>query len=132
MVWLSIHSPASPKNPMDNLQSDSSMTVRELAGLFASAYPLATKTLSLYIADILAVCRWYEGEYQELLTTRELTPDLVLRYRLWCAGRVRASTFNRRRTALKKLCAWAVEHKLLATNPVCEVRCVKGQRRRPK
>lgn len=101
------------------------MLVTELTGLFALASPIASKTLRMYVADISLVCRWYEHEYRQPLDSSDLTPELVIRYRLWCMNRLSPGTFNRRRTALNKLCAWAIQQKLFTINPVSEVPCAK-------
>jgi hypothetical protein len=102
------------------------MVISDLLGPFRDAMTLRNeRTRRAYLADLRAVCAWYETSYGAPLTLDALTPDAVSRYRHWCRVRVRAGTFNRRKAALAFFCGWAVREGLLPSSVVKGVACLK-------
>lgn len=85
----------------------------------------ARRTGRLYAGDVRAFSQWYAQAYGEPATLAALTVDVLVRYRDHCAVRVSAGTFNRRRAALNRLCAWATAQGLLRGNPLDRVPCGK-------
>lgn len=87
--------------------------------------PQRREARRLFAADIRAFCDWYWRTYGAMCDLDALSTEIVLRYRAWCASRLSRGTFNRRRTSLKRLCQWVVQHGWLAHNPVNGVPCLK-------
>jgi site-specific recombinase XerD len=97
-----------------------------LAELNAEIFDVtASRSGRAYARDIRAFSRWYAETYGELAKVSALNVDVLTRYRSYCALRVSAGTYNRRRTALNHLCSWAVAHELLERNPLDQVPCGK-------
>lgn len=84
-------------------------------------------TRRAYARDMSAFNRWYAQTYGAPATVAALNVDVLARYRNYCAVRVSAGTFNRRRTALNHLCSWAVSQGLMRENPLNKVPCGKWQ-----
>ena len=92
-----------------------------------SYYQLQSKpsTAGLYWSDLNTFDRWYCAVFDDVLFLDQVSVDLIERYKRWCRYRVKRSTFNRRRAALKRFCDWAVVAGLMQKNPVDGVRCAK-------
>jgi hypothetical protein len=87
----------------------------------AAGRQLAESSRRMYARDVRAICAWYERSYGAPLRAEGITADMLSRYRQWCASRVSAGAFNRRKAAVSRFCIWAIERGYLARNPARDV-----------
>ena len=67
-----------------------------------------------------ALCTWYAREYGEELRVEGLQIGVIIRYRQWCAGRVKPRTIAQRMSALRWLGQQLVAKGLIETDPFQE------------
>ena len=86
--------------------------------LKASAETYAHETSYKSIAK--ALCTWYAREYGEELRVEGLQMGVIIRYRQWCAGRVKPRTIAQRMSALRWLGQQLVAKGLVEIDPFQE------------
>jgi len=91
-------------------------------------------TVKGYEHDLNHFERWYEKSNNETCTLAAITPTDIRSYRQFMLNteRRKASTVNRRLAALSALMTWAVQQKLIETDPTRDVRSVPQVSAGPK
>lgn len=91
-------------------------------------------TIRNYLSDMRQFKSWFEVQNETALTPEQLTPTDVREYRqyLLSVQRRKASTINRRLSALNAYSRWAMDAGLLDYNPTDRVQSVSIQPRAPR
>jgi site-specific recombinase XerD len=94
---------------------------------------LSATTVCGYLHDLTLFVRWYEQAIGEKLRLEKLTPIDLINYRqsLIKVQGLKPATINRRLEALRRLCRWAHQQKMLTANIAQELKPVRAARGHP-